>query len=85
MLHRHEGSDEEGLVTDLGEEDHGEREHKGVEGPDKAFGLVGRRCELTRLSTLGDIKMVDAGDGVGERKRLVVSLARESLRLLRYG
>jgi len=56
-----------------------------VEGPNKAFGLVGRRSVLSGLSTLGDVEVVDAGDGIGERKRLVVSLARESLRLLHHG
>jgi hypothetical protein len=40
VSHGHESSYEEGLVANLGEDDHCEGEHEGVEGLDNAGGLV---------------------------------------------
>lgn len=39
MAHRHERGDEEGLIANLREEDHGEGEDEGVEGLDDALWL----------------------------------------------
>ena len=52
VLHGHEGSDQKGLVAHLGEENHGEGEHEGVEGLDDAL-LVVFQWLATRMTPAG--------------------------------
>lgn len=70
VLHGHEGGDEEGLVADLRDEDHGQGEDEGVEGLDYAVVFVYAR------DVAGGEGAVAAGDvvvmrGVGISARRV--------------